>query len=327
MATSGSYSFNLTKLQILQRALQMINIYDVNSPVDNDDLTFASDILNLMLKSWEVEGIRLWKRRQATLFTQSGQNSYQIGSVSGADHVTNSYVSTTINSAVSEGDSTVVCASVTGMSVDDNIGIELDSGTRQWFTISAINTSTKTVTLSGTVDSAASTSNTVVTYTSKINRPLEIIQATCLDLKNSNSATSMMDLSFDEYFNLPIKTSSGQRFNNYYYDRLLNNTLPYTGTLYLFPQPSAVWVILNFIYYDEIQDMVNNSDSPDFPQEWLYAIITNLAVELAAFGYGKLTELAPLQQKALQLKQELLNFDNDDSSLKISLDQLRHNEN
>lgn len=318
MATSGSYSFNLNKTQIISRALQLINIYNINDTIDADDYSYASDTLNMMIKSWEAEGIKMWKRRQGVLFTNTNQYSYQLGSVAGADHVTNTYVSTTVATANASGVTSVSVLSSTGFVVGMNIGLELDDSSRQWGTIVSIVGTT--INLSFTTTNTAKTLNTVVAYSTNINRPLRVIRATLNDLKNNNQEVPLMDISFDKYFNLPQKRSPG-RPNNFYYDKLISNGITYTGTLYLFPQPADSSVVLNFTYYDSIQDMINNTDTTDFPQEWLYALVFNLATELA-YPYGKLVELQSFLPKAQSLKRTMNDFDNDDESMTFSFDDI-----
>lgn len=318
MATSNSYSFSLNKLQILTRALQLINIAPLTGEVDNAVLSHASDKLNMMIKLWEAEGIKLWKRREAVLFTQLNQNSYQIGSVSGADRATNTYVSTTVSANVAQGTNQLTLTDVTGLSDGMNIGLELDSEERQWGTITNINSSTNVVTVSFTTTDTAASGQTVVAYSSLINRPLRILRATYLNLKSSSVEVRIELISYDKYFNLPNKTIAGNP-TNAYYSRLINNALPYTGTLFVYPVPNVTATIITFTYLDCIQDMLNNSDDPDFPQEWLYPLIFNLAVELA-YDYQKFEEIQILQPKADQLKAVIDTFDADDAPLELNID-------
>lgn len=316
MSTSGTYNFSLNMTKIITRAFQMINVNDPNKAVSADDYSFAADLLNMMLKHWEVKYVHLWKRKQGYLFPAIGQNSYQVGSVSGADNVTNAYVSTTL-SVNASASNTITCTSVTGMNVNDNIGIELNNGIRQWTTISSINTGTLTITLATNLSFTSTAANTVITYTNKLNRPLRILRATTLDLKSNNNEVTMQDISFDDYFSFPVKSNQG-RPNNFYYDRVTNNTLPYTGTLYIYPQPQLVCQIMVFTYVDSFQDMINGTDNMDLPQEWLLPTCANLALTLAKWGYGKFIEVQNLQATVDAYLADIENFDSDDSSLTLS---------
>lgn len=328
MATSGQYSFTLNKLQLLTRVLQAINAIDLNDTPDFNDFNFASDMLNMMLKMWEVDGIHLFKRFQATLFPQLNQNSYQIGSVSGADNVcpATNWVNSTISANAPGAVSQVTVASTTGFIVGQYIGVEQDDFSRVWGTITSINTSSNVIIGTFVTTTTCSRTNTVIAYTTKINRPLEVLRATMLDLKSGSTPAerTMGQLSYDEYFNMPIKQTASTP-NQFYYDRILNNGIPFTGTMYLYPDPYKSYQIINFTYTDSLQDMLNNNDNLDLPQEWLLPIISNLSVLLAGMGYGKVAEMQTLQQLAAQHYAILKAFDSDSESLMIGQDMTSFN--
>lgn len=306
-------TFNLNKTAIITRALQTINAIDLNSTVGPDEYAYASDILNLMIKKWEAQGMNLWKRRLGYLFTSYNTRNYELGT--SGTNATLSYVSTTISADEASGQTTLSITSSSGMTIGDYIGIELDDGTRQWTTIASIPDGTS-VNVNNALTDEASAENTVITYTTKITRPLRILRSTVLSLDN-DSETTMGDLSYDEYFNMPIKTTLGSP-NNFYYDKLLSGSSPYTGTLYLFPTPNNVNDIIVFTYQESLSDMTNTTDYSDFPQEWGYALIFNLACELA-YHYGKFAELQQIQPKADMELAIVQNFDSDDSPIRFQL--------
>ena len=306
-------TFNLNKTAIITRALQTINAIDLNSTVGPDEYAYASDILNLMIKKWEAQGMNLWKRRLGYLFTSYNTRNYELGT--SGTNATLSYVSTTISADEASGQTTLSITSSSGMTIGDYIGIELDDGTRQWTTIASIPDGTS-VNVNNALTDEASAENTVITYTTKITRPLRILRSTVLSLDN-DSETTMGDLSYDEYFNMPIKTTLGSP-NNFYYDKLLSGSSPYTGTLYLFPTPNNVNDIIVCTYQESLSDMTNTTDYSDFPQEWGYALIFNLACELA-YHYGKFAELQQIQPKADMELAIVQNFDSDDSPIRFQL--------
>ncbi len=313
MTTSGTYTFNLNTSEMIALAFQEINVYSLNKTIDSDDYLYALKKLNMMVKSWETDGLKLWTRKQATLFPVLNQASYQLGNVSGSDHCTNSYTATTTSASAISTATAIVVTSSTGFTATNPIGIELSDGTRQWTTISSVVSTT--INLNAALTGAVASGNTVVTYTSKINRPLRCIRGTTLDLDNSSTETKMQFIGFDEYFDFPNKSSPG-RPTNAYYDRLINNGVSYTGTLYLYNVPDNVNILPTFTYHNSLQDMINSTDSLDFPQEWFYPIVKNLAADLA-LPYGKITELQILQPQADKLKMTLENFDSDDTSLSM----------
>lgn len=300
-----TYSFSLNASQLIDMSLKMMNIVSLPDSAQSVDYNYCLNILNMMLKSWSTNP-HLWKRKQGALFVSYNQPSYQLGSVSGSDNcaLVSGYVQTT-SSATSSSNS-ITLTSVTGMSIGDNIGIELDNLSRFWTTIT--NIVGNTVTLNSSLTSQATSGNTIITYTSKINRPIEVLRATLLDL-TTQTETPLEKLTYDQYFNTPIKTVNGRPVN-FYYDRVLNNSLPFTGTLYLYLNPDSSKYIIRFSYQDMILDVVNPTDTLDIPQTWLLAITSNLAVTLAALGYGKLIEA---QATTALAAQELKNKETDDS--------------
>lgn len=81
----------------------------------------------------------------------------------------------------------------------------------------------------------------------------------------------LFELSHDEYYELPNKTSSGEP-NQWYYDRQRNG-----GTLYVWPVPSLSSGTLQFTYRRIVNDMDDTTNDLDLPQEWLDAVVYNLA--------------------------------------------------
>ena len=80
MSTSGVTSFNPVRDQIIYGALRLVNAYastDVPRPEQVND---ALESLNMLLKSWQVEGF-LWLKQFAVLQCVSGQKTYTLPGV------------------------------------------------------------------------------------------------------------------------------------------------------------------------------------------------------------------------------------------------------
>lgn len=307
MATSNSIDFNLTRNQIITLALQMINLLGDEDEIDNSTFGIAANLLNIMVKAWQAEGCKIWARKQGTLFPAYQTASYSLSST--GDHATNSFVSTTISANEASGQTVLSLTSTTGMTASDNIGVELDSGTRQWTTISSVDSSTQ-VTIASALTGAAASGNTVVTYTTKINRPLAIPNARRFNLNNAID-TPLIPLNYTQYFNLPNKTSNGT-VNNFYYDAQLN-----TGTLYLWQRPNDVNEIIKFTHYQTLQDFDASTDNPDFPQEWLDALVLGLAVKLC-MRYDMYAKYSVIKQEAVEAKDKAMLWDNEFTFIKFS---------
>ena len=309
MATSGTHTFTLMRDQVIRHAFLLLNIYDINTTISSDDLNYANDHLNMMLLYWSSQGIRLWKRKQLYVFPALNTLQYSLGLT--GDHNTESYIATELTVAALAAATTLTVTSTTGMTAGDHIGIELDSGVRQWTTIVSVNSATG-LTITAGLSGAAAIDNTIITYTSKASRPLRLIRGTTLDLKNDQTETTMMALSFDEYFNMPAKTTAGTP-NNYYYDKALP-----TGQLYLFPRPNDVSKICTFTYLKPIEDSGDATDEIDIPKEWLLPAVWNLGVQLA-YPYEKTPMIQALEMKAKELFESVKYYDTDDESMRLGV--------
>lgn len=308
MATSNSRNFSLDRNNIVKRAFNFINIYDPGDTIDSQDQDLALDMLNMMIKSWNAELRQSWNRQNATLFTAYQDRQYDL-STSG-DHLTKSYNNTIIGSSGEAlGQTVLTIVSSTGMTAGDNVGIELDDNTRQWTTIVSVDSTTQ-ITVTASLTAAAAAGNTVITYTSKTDRPLEILTATCQDITGTTE-TKLEPLLYEEYQFLPIKTTDGAP-SAFMYDPQLT-----TGKLYLWPRPDNVNYIINITFQESIEDFDAQTDNADVPQEWEYALIVNLAADLC-FPYGRYPEMDKVQQKAMILKSLALNYDNANTSILLA---------
>lgn len=103
-----------------------------------------------------------------------------------------------------------------------------------------------------------------------INRPLEIANVR----KVVSSVESEIRIaSRNEFMNQPSKDSEGKPVYVYYDPQLT------MGELWVWPTPDAADSI-KFSYKSYIEDFDSLSDDPDFPAEWLDALVYNLALRL-----------------------------------------------
>lgn len=306
MARSGSYNFALDRDTIIKRAMQLVNLININQTARGADQAYAVDIFQSMIKLWQAEGIQLWNRKQATLFPAYQDEQYSISSDASSHHCANSYVSTTLSAAEASGQTVLSVTSSAGMTAADAVGIELDDLSRQWTTIVSVDSATQ-ITVTVALTGAAASGNTVITYTNKIaDRPLRILDARTVDLDNSNNSISMEIIGYDQYFNIPIKSTDGNPIN-FYYDKLLD-----AGVLYLYPRPDNVNSLVEFTYHESIEDVDSSTDSMDFPQEWTLPLIYGLATELCV-AFGKFEQLPMIKGMADEYKKIVREFDNDES--------------
>jgi hypothetical protein len=272
--------------------------------VGTNEAADGLESLELMIKSWQVEGIKLWTLTEGRIFTVDSQASYSLPGARGCKIT--ELVETTLDADEAAGQTVLSVTSTTGFTNSDVIGIMLDAGTIHWTTISSF-VAGDTVTIASALPSAASSGNDVFVYTVAIERPLEILDIRLLEDGREQQINQM---SRDDYFRQPDKTTASTP-NQWFYDPQLT-----TGKLYLWPPPSDEATMLNVTYKRMIEDFDSGSNDPDFPAEWIETLGYNLAVRIAP-QYGR-----PVPPEVLavagQLKDTLEDWSQETGSIQFS---------
>ena len=88
MATSGTTTFSVTRNDIITSALRVLGVIEIGAQPDAATIENASLVLNMMMKDWQTDGIKLWTITELILPLEEGQLSYNIGPDSSNDLVT-----------------------------------------------------------------------------------------------------------------------------------------------------------------------------------------------------------------------------------------------
>ena len=310
MATSGSTNFDSTVQEIIADSYAMINVYGADENPSAEDAALARRVLNRMIKSWAAQELHLWKKSTATIFLQKDQASYTLAST--GDHATLSYTETTLSADEAIGQVTLSVTSSSGMTVGDYIAVENDDNELAWSTITVIPDATS-VTINDALTVAASEDAKVYAYTTRLDRPFNVLSA----VRESESATDvpMNALSYESYFQLPNKTSTGIPVS-YNYDRQKDSAV-----IRIWPVPANVENLMKITITERIEDVDSVSNTMDFPQEWLEAIVLNLAVRLApSFGRAGNNNFMEIKAQAAEALNLALGFDNEPGSIYIQPD-------
>uniref|UniRef100_A0A6M3J3D4 Putative tail protein n=1 Tax=viral metagenome TaxID=1070528 RepID=A0A6M3J3D4_9ZZZZ len=302
MATSGSYDFSVNCQEIIKGALRLIGAIATGETPSAAELSDGKEALNMMIKAWQAEGIGLWLNREATLFLEYAERSYNLGPT--GDHCSVAVVKTEMKVAAASGAGTIDVDSITGISDGDYVGIELDDGTLQWTTVNGAPAG-DTVTLTAGLTDDAAVDNHVYTYTSKIPRPIEVIEAR--RVYADDTEVPLQDVSRAEYMALSNKTSAGPPIQVYYDPQLTN------GVLYVWQACDDVQERIRMTVKLPVEDFDANTDDADFPPEWLRALKFNLAVEIAP-EYGKEPSNTVIV-KAAETKDAVSGFDREQTSV------------
>lgn len=78
MTTSSSTNFEVTRDQIIKGALRLIGVLAQGETPSADQVTEASEALNLLVKAWQADGMPLWAIKKNN-FSMTATASYTIG--------------------------------------------------------------------------------------------------------------------------------------------------------------------------------------------------------------------------------------------------------
>lgn len=317
MATSGSINFNVDRDDIVQQALELLNIIGAGETPSAEDSKLARNRLNGMVKAWQAQGLHLWSTEEATLFLADEIGEYDLSSAAASARATKTSdaVVTQLDADAGLLATSLTVNDTTGMTAADIVGIVLDSDVVHWTTIVSVDSST-TLTITTGLVSAAADNNNVYAFTTRINRPLRILSVRHVSgFEATLREIPMTALAKQDYYNIPAKNTVSTP-NSFYYDPQLT-----TGQFKIWPTPSDPQTYIRFTYERSLEDFDASADEPDFPQEWIDAIIYSLAARIGP-AYGRATD--PNYQVILQMaevfKNEALQWDREVVDMTWTLD-------
>lgn len=79
MTVSGTTSFSMTVAQIITEARAVLGVQAQEEPLQAAELEQGINALNLMLKTWQAEGVMAWTETEGAFALVQGDNSYVIG--------------------------------------------------------------------------------------------------------------------------------------------------------------------------------------------------------------------------------------------------------
>jgi len=285
MSTSGTYAFTVTRDDIIREAMLNIGKLDAYGTIDAQETTDCSRKLNMLVKQWMgrydfAPGLKIWTRQRADLFLSSTKYRYNLGpsgdnwaagvtKVSGANYATQ-----TLASYAAAAATTLTFSSTANFTVGDYVVVQLASGDTFSTTVSTI--SSPSITIATALPSAATAGNYVWNYTTKGQRPLEIVTAILRDITQNDTPLDMMTV--QTYEQLPTKTASSYVSDPtaIYYEAQITN-----GQLYLdVGGAQDVTKTIHIVYLRPIQDFNAALDNPEYPAEWFNALCWGLSKQI-----------------------------------------------
>lgn len=308
LSGTGSPDFLMEDLVVFSTVQHTANYtpgYTLNDTIYLEDL--------ITLPAFTYSGTGDIKQFTAFATTQTGSQKYNID---GQYHNGTSWV-TSDDSLAQMNTVAEINTNIATLGAKDTLTLKT-----RWSVASNTQESVNTLTLSygigdkiviaAGLTSAAASGNRVFSYTSKLERPLKITQARHTDTSSTDIPMSI--LSRRGYFALPNKTSTGVPVQ-FYYSPVLNN-----GEMHIWPTPDTSKNTIRFTYQRNIEDVDAETNDLDFPQEWLEAVVYNLADRLSdEYGLDDNVK-ARIQARAVASLDLALSFDQESGSIYISPD-------
>lgn len=285
MATSGSYSFSISRDQIVRKALLDLKKIDGIDPIDPTVMSDCTLNLNLIVKQWQgkadfAPGLKVWTRKTGHVFLRAFTGQYSLNS-SFAGWTNDQYDQTYSTAPAAAAATALVVQSLSGVLVGDHVGIELDTGDMFWSTVGTLGT--LTINLTTPLPSSSAAGNIVFSYTNTPPQPLLVETATLRDQYYNDTPLNLLQRR--DYDFLPNKVSP----NNYGDPAaiLYENQLT-VGNLYMdIAGSNDVTKHIVLTYMETVQDIVNNTDTPYYPQEWYLPLCWALAKQCAPMFNAK----------------------------------------
>lgn len=288
MATSGSYDYSVTAAQIIQAALEDIEVLGNGETIDSNDQALCLQRLNFIIKQWQGRadmkaGLKVWTRQRITLLFAVGQQSYLIGPASTDARASTAVGHTTISAAEAAGQTTISITSNTDttsypgttitMTASDFVGIELDDGTIQWTTISG--TPGATMTIANALTGAAAAGNVVYWFTSRAQRFPDIEAIYLRSFDKTDTPIDLYRTVQDYELGVLDKYGAGSPTS------ALIEPLRITTRITFDSQPTDMteYAVIVALYPAEDYDLTTNDIA--FPQEFFAALEWELAFRVA----------------------------------------------
>lgn len=285
--SSGTFSFTVTRDQIIRQAMLDIGaLGEAENPTSQE----ASDCafkLNMLVKQWMgrqdfAPGLKMWTRQRGDLFLGATKFQYALGPTGdnfaaglNGGSLGQTFGQTTTTASVSAGIAVIPVAATTQLNVNDYIGVQCGSDIF-WSTIASIAAGTS-VTLNANLTTAASSGAYVWNYTTKGQRPLAIVTSVLRDINQNDTPQTKMTI--EEYEALPTKTNTTFQSDpaSFYYESQIPNGMYYLDV----GGAQDVTKHLHIVYLQPVQDFDNPGDAPEYPQQWYRALCWGLGRDIA----------------------------------------------
>ena len=286
MTTSGTYAFTVNTADIVREMMLNVGAIGEAEVPTAQEYTDCVRKLNLLAKQWMgrqdfAPGLKMWTRQRSDLLLSSTKYRYALGPTGdqwaagvAASPNANHATQTLITSAAAGATTLSFGVGNTGnFTPQDYLVVQLDSGDIYSTTVTSVNAALGTIAIPP-LPSSSSANAYVWNYTTKGQRPLNILTCVLRDIYNNDTPLNPMTL--EDYELLPTKTMPGYLSDPsaYYYESQIGASTAGNGQLYLdVTGAQDVTKHLHLVYLRPVMDLVNATDTPDYPQQWYRALV------------------------------------------------------
>lgn len=290
MATSNTFIFTVNAADIVREMMLNVGAIGEAEVPTAQEYNDCLRKLNMMVKQWMgkqdfAPGLKMWTRARCTLFLSYTQFRYQLGPTGDnwAQSVTGGAFGTThttnqLSTTASAGATSIQVPSITNINNGDYIGIQVVAtgavgSNLFWTTVNGAPSGT-TVNLSAPLPLTAASMNYVYNYTTKGQRPLEIVTSILRDSFQNDTPQNV--LTVQDYEILPNKTQPQYVSDptSFYYESQIGSTTALSNGVYYIDCAGAQDVTkhLHIVWLQPIMDLNNPGDNPEYPQQWYRAL-------------------------------------------------------
>jgi hypothetical protein len=299
MSTSGTYSFGVSRDDIIRESMLNIKRLDPDETPTPAETNDCARKLNMMCKQWQgksdfAPGLKTWTRKRGyMLLSNTGQ--YTVGPA--ATGWTNSLAIAALSTAAAAGATTLVLSTVVGFATPYNIAVALDSGVMFYTTINGAPAG-NVVTLLAPLPSSASGTSAVFGYQTAAQNIKALETALLRDSTYNDTPLTLMLLA--TYDQLPTKVdpqNTGDPTALYFEEGIKSS-----GIFLDIGSAQDLSKYLVITYQEPIQDFVNPLDEPYYSNEWFLALCWGLTEQIAPmFGALWNDKMEQLKNSALAM--------------------------
>lgn len=315
MTTSGITLFERTRDQIVEDAFIHTRVKQNGQPLTAEDEEIAQNFLNGIVKSWQKDGLHLWKDKEGALFFEKGRQRYILDS--NTDATSGDWIQTPNTAAQTAGSSTITLTDIIGyngvdfpLAIGDRVGVVDTNDDLEWFKIDSF--LGLTITLDGTLSADVDEGDSVFVYRTQLDKPLRLYQENIRLWQNSNNfELPLYLLAWSDYNLLPQKDTLGQVVQCFYQPEIN------AGELAIWPVSDTQENVLLFRYQAPLEIFATAAETQDFPSEWIRPLTWALASEIGMAFAVPPERQNMLDARAASFKEQVTEWDQDNASLYI----------